>query len=58
MELNSLGSIDIKWGGGRGGEEGSEKQKINEENLNQLEQILHLIHFCGGKYFIFFSVTN
>ena len=40
MELNSLGSIDIKWGGGRGGEEGSEKQKINEENLNQLEQIL------------------
>ena len=44
MELNSLGSIDIKWGGGRGGSEGeegkegeddTEKQKLNEENLNE-----------------------
>ena len=27
MELNSLGSIDIKWGGGREGEEEEEEEE-------------------------------
>ena len=47
MELNSLGSIDIKWGGGREGveeeveeeEEEEEKQKLNKEKLSNIEHI-------------------
>ena len=47
MELNSLGSIDIKWGGGRGGgwrrrrrrRRREEKQKLNKEKLSNIEHI-------------------
>ena len=31
MELNSLGSIDIKWGGGRGAMEKKDEEKERKE---------------------------